>query len=175
MNLKGHSFLKKHAKSVRYDDIDFDTVKKFFWTLHLPLLHVFDLSIRRSIFSDKVKIARVRPNQEFLLTFVIDEVFDTVDHEILISNLEKYGFQGKNIQWFRSYLSNSEQLAKYGNLNATFEHNVWYISRFNSWAIFTSYLREWFTTCIKNLDQNTFADNTNLFYSHQDINTLSLL
>ena len=30
MNLKGHSFLKKHAKSVRYDDIDFDTVKKFF-------------------------------------------------------------------------------------------------------------------------------------------------
>ena len=27
----------------------------------------------------------------------------------------------------------------------------------------------------KTLDQNAFADNTNLFYSHQDINNLSLL
>ena len=73
--------------------------------LHLPLLHVFDVFIQRSIFPDKLKIAQVRPNQEFLLTFVIYKVLDTVDHVILISNLEKYGVQGKNIQWFKGYLS----------------------------------------------------------------------
>lgn len=109
--------------------------------MHLPLLHVFDVSIQRSIFPDKLKIAQVRPNQEFLLTFVIYKVLDTVDHVTLISNLEKYGVQGKNIQWFKSYISNWKQLAKYGNLNATFKH-MWYISRLNSWATFTSYLGE---------------------------------
>ena len=60
-------------------------------TLHLPLLYVLDLSIQRNIFPDKLKIERVRPSYEFLLTFVIDNVFDTVDHDILISNLEKHG------------------------------------------------------------------------------------
>ncbi len=41
------------------------------------------------------------------------KVFDTVDHGILRKTLVAYGVEGKELEWFKSYLSNRIQLVNF--------------------------------------------------------------
>ena len=47
----------------------------------------------------------------FTLGVFIDlsKVFDTVDHQILISKLKNYRIEGNNLNWFKNYLQNHKQ------------------------------------------------------------------
>ena len=38
-----------------------------------------------------------------------------MDHYILITNLENYGINGKNLRWFQSYLKNRKQYLNFNN------------------------------------------------------------
>ena len=59
--LKEAFFSLKLNKSPGYDEISFNVIKKCFGSLHKPLLHIFDQSLRNGIFPDELKIAKVTP------------------------------------------------------------------------------------------------------------------
>ena len=42
----------------------------------------------------------------------LKKAFDTVDHGILCQMLEYYGIQGRDLEWFKSYLSNRKHFKK---------------------------------------------------------------
>jgi len=44
----------------------------------------------------------------------LQKAFDTVDHDILLINLESLGLSIDAVRWFRSYISGREQLVPCG-------------------------------------------------------------
>ena len=51
---------------------------------------------------------------EYTAALFIDlkKAFDTVGHEILLAKLNFYGLDGKELNWFKSYLENRRQYCK---------------------------------------------------------------
>ena len=58
------------------------------------------------LISDVIEIAKITKIEVFLVTMDTEKDFDSLDHKLLISALEKYGF-GKNlISWVKILLRN---------------------------------------------------------------------
>ena len=51
----------------------------------------------------------------------LKKAFDTVDHDILIAKLSHYGVAGKELDWFKSYMSNRKQCCK---VNGAYKSNL---------------------------------------------------
>ena len=45
--------------------------------------------------------------------------FDTLDHKIMLSKLEIYGFNEKALKWMTSYLTDRSQITKIGDKYTT--------------------------------------------------------
>ena len=45
----------------------------------------------------------------------LKKAFDTVDHDILLNKLDRYGIKANILSWFRSYISNRSQYVEYNN------------------------------------------------------------
>ena len=65
------------------------------------------------------QISNTFSDKNYLLGIFIDlsKAFDTVDHKILIQKLERYGINGKNLSWFKKYLTNRKQYIQYDSNN----------------------------------------------------------
>ena len=45
----------------------------------------------------------------------LSKAFDTIDHNILLHNIEYYGFRGNVLKWFTDYLYNRKQYVLYNS------------------------------------------------------------
>ena len=53
-----------------------------------------------------------------LIFIDLKKAFDTVDHNILLQKLEKYGVNGLELDWFASYLNNRKQFCKVNGVSS---------------------------------------------------------
>ena len=61
------------------------------------------------------KILQAIENGEYTVGvfLYLAKAFHTVNHEILLRKLERYGIRGIVLEWFTNYLTNRKQIVKY--------------------------------------------------------------
>ena len=98
---------------------------------------------------------------------------DTVNHDIFLCKLEFYGIRGIALEWFRSYLSNRQQCVRINDYQSSFSIVSCGVPQ---WSILGPLLLSiYINDFSKSSDLFSFilfADDSNLFYSHADVNTL---
>ena len=104
----------------------------------------------------------------------LSKAFDTVDHNILIKKLQLYGIKGKTLEWLKSYLTNRKQYIQIDKNDKTDLKTIKCGVPQGSILgplLFLIYVNDLqYVSTI--LNPIMFADDTNLFYSHQDIKYL---
>ena len=103
----------------------------------------------------------------------LSKAFDTVDHQILLKKLEYYGIAGNNLRWFENYLKDRQQFISFEN-NSTKKVTITCGVPQGSILgplLFLLYVND-LHHASKVLNPIMFADDTNLFFSHSDINIL---
>ena len=66
---------------------------------------------------------------------------NTVDHKIVLTKFEFYGFEGPTLNWFHLYLANKQQLSCVKGVNSTAKMTTLESSRFQgSFASFKGFL-----------------------------------
>ena len=110
-------------------------------------------------------------NNEYTCGIFLDfkKAFDTVDHNILLSKLYKYGIRGLGHNWFTDYLTNRQQYVKVGNIKSCPMEIKCGVPQGSTLGplLFLLYINDLPNTS-QLLNFRLFADDTNIFYSNKD-------
>ena len=109
----------------------------------------------------------------------LSKAFDTLEHDVLLMKLEKYGIRGTVLSWFKSYLCDRKirvkcHVASSGKIEYSEYQTVNYGTPQGSclgpliFLIFTNDLYRYLNHCSSIL----FADDTTLYKTHRNLNFL---
>ena len=120
-------------------------------------------------------------NGHYTIALFLDlsKAFDTLEHEVLLEKMHRYGIRGNVLNWYRSYLLNRKirvkcQVASSGRLEYSDYRTVNFGTPQGSclgpliFLIFTNDLQKHLHHCSSIL----FADDTTLYKAHQNLKYL---
>ena len=130
----------------------------------LALLQIYD------------KITNAIAQKEHVIGIFCDlsKAFDTLNHDILLSKLNHYGIRGQSLSWFRDYLNNRRQYVTFNHHDSDSLLVRCAVTQGSILGplLFLLYVNDIIKTS-STLSFVLFADDTNIFYSHKDINSLN--
>ena len=103
----------------------------------------------------------------------LQKAFDTVNHSILLNNLEHYDIRGVELSWFSSYLSKRKQFVSVNGSTSDYLEVSCGVPQGSVLGplLFLIYIND-LPSMSKVLPFYVFADDTNIFYSSRDLITL---
>ena len=108
-----------------------------------------------------------------LCMFDIQKCFDTLNHEILLFKLDKYGIRGLEFEWFTSYLDCRKQLVSVNNNQSKLQSLTTGVPQGSNLGplLFLIYIND-ITSYLPGCSANLYADDILIYIS--DKNVLSL-
>ena len=107
-------------------------------------------------------IDRCYVNAVFLDTTCFS-AFDTVDHEILLTKMNRCGIQGKTLDWFKSYLTNRTQRCSVNGCLSDFTTLKWGVPQGTIIGplLFLIYIND-LANCLSSSIPRVYADDTHI-------------
>ena len=109
------------------------------------------------------------------VTFIdLKKAFDTVNHEILVKKLQTYGIRGKELLWFKLYLSHRKQCCKVSGKLSDLGEVTCGVPQGSCLGplLFIIYIND-LPLSIKHSNVNMYADDTSLSFSSKNILTIN--
>lgn len=121
------------------------------------------------------KVMEAFENNQYASGIFLDlsKAFDTLDHNILLDKLNHYGIRGTVLQWFKSYLADRHQFVVINNINSVSKPIKCGVPQGSILGplLFIIYVNDLYRASNK-FHIISYADDTNLFFSSNDINFL---
>lgn len=103
----------------------------------------------------------------------LSKAFDTIDHNLLLIKLHRYGIRGTALDWLKSYLSNRTQYVNVDNTDSELLNIKCGVPQGSILGplLFIIYIND-IVNSSKIANFIMFADDTNLFFKHKDLDKL---
>ena len=121
------------------------------------------------------RITSATESKDLAVVLFLDfsKAFDTIDHNIWLTKLHCNGIRGTAHIWFKSYLTNRKQYTAYGRCLSSPAEIYWRVPQESILGpvLFLIYVND-FSKCLQTADAIMYADDTNVFLHHKNVNTL---
>ena len=103
----------------------------------------------------------------------LSKAFDTVNHQILLDKLQHCGIRGIAFDWFSDYLKNRQQFVQFNGCHSSHHFIKYGVPQGSILGplLFLIYIND-MCDVSKVLDFILFADDTNIFFSHKNMNVI---
>ena len=111
------------------------------------------------------------------LVFIdLKKAFDTVDHDILLKKMQKYGVSGNELAWFMSYLQDRRQLCKVNGVSSRMEDIHCGVPQGSCLGplLFIVYIND-LPFCLESCQVTMYADDTSISFTAKSVSDLNMM
>ena len=167
------SFSKILEKVIYVRTLEFFNKSKIFSNFQFGFREKHTTSHALLHFIDKISQAIDKKMHTIGIFLDYSKAFDTIDHEILLGKLSHYGVRGTALDWFKSYLADRKQFVSSNGFDSGLQNVTCGVPQGSLLGplLFIVYINDFhFSSDI--LSFILFADDSSLYYSHKNSQTL---